>query len=115
MKGVCAECVESVEEAEDLATNVLSSCLVLVHDAGRSGQHNETELLGRQQSVAPATNLLERNIKPRADAAALRGVRAVWEQKISHVPAHPQCPSERRKKERMRTLAQAGNSNITRQ
>ena len=72
-------CGDLVEEAKDLATDVLSSCLVLVHNARRRGEHNEAELLGRQQSVAPATNLPERNIKPRADAAALRGVRAVWD------------------------------------
>ncbi|CAI0443081.1 unnamed protein product, partial [Linum tenue] len=33
-----------VEETENLATNILPSCLFVVHNASRSCQHNESEL-----------------------------------------------------------------------
>ena len=39
----------SKEEAEDFASDVFSSRLLVVHDAGRSRHHDEAELKGRER------------------------------------------------------------------
>ena len=61
----------SVEEAEDLATGVLSACLLVVDDAGRGGEDEVPELAGREEVGGPLLNVLDRDVEPGADAATL--------------------------------------------
>lgn len=60
-----------VEETEDLASNVLSSGLLMVHDTSRGGQDDVTELTRRKQLNDPLLHLLELDVVAGRDAAGL--------------------------------------------
>lgn len=51
-----------VEEADDLAGNVLSAGLLVVHDTSRGGQDNVAELTGRQQLDDPLLEVGETDV-----------------------------------------------------
>ena len=55
--------LRSVEEAEDLATDVLGTGLVMVHDTLVGGQDNDTELTRGEHSVAEVLELVEGEIE----------------------------------------------------
>ena len=63
--------VSLVEETDDLACNVFSPCLLVVHDAGRSGEHNEAELTRRQKLDNPLLHVDELDVVARADHTGL--------------------------------------------
>ena len=50
-----------VEEAEDLAGNVLAAGLLVVHDTSRGGQDEETELTRGQELGGPGLEVTELN------------------------------------------------------
>lgn len=59
------------EEAEDLASQVFSPGLLVVHDAARGGEHDVAKLTGGQQIVGPLLDVVDRDIEARRDDAAL--------------------------------------------
>ena len=60
-----------VKEAKDLASNVLSPSLLVVHDTGRRGEHDVTELTRRQQVGDPLLHVLELDVVAWGDDTAL--------------------------------------------
>lgn len=60
-----------VEEAEDLAGNVLATGLLVVHDTGRGGEHDVTERTGGQELLNPVLDLAELNVEAGRDDTAL--------------------------------------------
>jgi len=48
-----------VEEAEELASNVLAASLLVVHDTGGGGQDDETELTGGKKLDSPLLEVTE--------------------------------------------------------
>jgi len=60
-----------VEEADDLASNVLATGLLVVHDAGRGGEHDEAELTGREKLDNPLLELVEADVVAGGDDTAL--------------------------------------------
>lgn len=50
-----------VEEAKELASNVLAASLLVVHDTGGGGQDNVTELTGRKKLGSPLLEVTELN------------------------------------------------------
>ena len=58
-----------VEEANDLAGDVLAPSLFVVHDAGGGGQNNVAELTGGQELVDPLLHVAELDVVARADDA----------------------------------------------
>ena len=65
--GVCT----LVEEANDLSGNVLASGLLVVHDTGRGGEHDVSELTGRQQLDNPLLELGQADVVARGDDTGL--------------------------------------------
>ena len=63
----------SVEEAEHLASDGLAARLLVVHDAGRRGEHNHAKLARRQQPADPVLDLLVLDV-----VAGAAGGRAVF-------------------------------------
>lgn len=61
----------SVEVAEDLATDVLSLGLLVVHDAEGGGEDNLTELSGREDVVNELFEVLELEVVAGGDDTAL--------------------------------------------
>jgi hypothetical protein len=64
-------CVGLIEEANDLASNVLSSSLFVIHNAGRCGQDDVTELTRWQQLDNPLLEVSELNIVAGGDDTGL--------------------------------------------
>jgi len=60
-----------VEEANDLARDVLTTGLLLVHDASRGGENDVAELTGREQLDNPLLELGEANVVAGGDDTAL--------------------------------------------
>jgi hypothetical protein len=60
-----------VEVAENLATSTLAPGLLVIHDAARGGEHDETELTRGQEIGDPLLNVLQLNVEARADDATL--------------------------------------------
>lgn len=60
-----------VEEADDLAGNVLSAGLLVVHDTSRGGQDNVAELTGRQQLDDPLLEVGETDVVAGGDDTSL--------------------------------------------
>jgi hypothetical protein len=60
-----------VEEADDLASDVLSASLLVVHDAGRGGEHNVAELTRWQQVDNPLLEVAELDVVAWGDDTAL--------------------------------------------
>lgn len=56
---------------DDLAGDVLSTRLLVVHDAGRGGQHNVAELTRWQQLDDPFLKVADADIVPRGDHSGL--------------------------------------------
>ena len=52
-----------VDETQNLARNVLSSGLLVVHDARRSGQDHVTKLSGRQQVIGPSLDVADFDVE----------------------------------------------------
>ena len=63
--------VNLVEEADDLACHVFSPRLLVVHDAGRGGEHDVAELTGWQKLDDPLLHVDELDVVARADHAGL--------------------------------------------
>ena len=63
--------MRSVEEAEDFATDMLGTSLVVVHDALVGGQDDNTELTGGEDGVGEVLELLEGKIEAGGDDTAL--------------------------------------------
>ena len=59
------------EKAEDLATSVPAPALLDVDDAGRGGEDNVAELPRGQEVVGPLLHILEGDVVPGGDDAAL--------------------------------------------
>lgn len=60
-----------VEEADDLARDVLATGLLVVHDAGRGGEDNVAELTGREELDNPLLELAETDVVAGGDDTAL--------------------------------------------
>ena len=60
-----------VEEANDLAGNVLSSGLLVVHDTSRGGQDDVAELTGRQQLDDPLLEIGQADVVAGRDDTSL--------------------------------------------
>merc|ERR1719334_273803 len=61
----------SAEEAQDFASQVLASRLLVVHDAARGGHDDEAELAAGQQTGRPLLQVGDGHVEARADHAAL--------------------------------------------
>ncbi len=61
----------SVEETEDLATDMLGTSLVVIHDALVSGEDNNAELTGGKDSGGELLEILEGEIETGGDNTAL--------------------------------------------
>jgi len=59
------------EEAEDLASQMFSSGLLVVHNAARGGEHNVAKLTGGQQIIGPLLDVVDGHIETGRDDAAL--------------------------------------------
>ena len=66
-----------VEEANDLAPDVLATRLLLVHDPGGGGEDNVAELTGRQEPYHPLLEVRKTDVVARRDDTSL--VQAVCE------------------------------------
>ena len=53
--------VHLVEEAKELASNVLAASLLVVHDTSGGGQNDVAELTGRQELSSPLLEVTELN------------------------------------------------------
>lgn len=60
-----------VEETNDLSTSVLSPGLLVVHDTGRGGEHNVTELTRWQKLDDPLLEIPKLDVVTRADDTGL--------------------------------------------
>ena len=60
-----------VEEANDLAADVLAASLLVIHDTLRGGQHDVTELTAGKEVASPHLDLVHLDIEAGRDAAAL--------------------------------------------
>ena len=60
-----------VEEAEDLAGDVLAAGLLVVHDTSGGGQDDETELTGGKELLHPLLHILELDVVARGDDTSL--------------------------------------------
>ena len=60
-----------VEEPDDLAGDVLPTGLLVVHDTGRGGQNNVTELTGRKKLDDPLLEIGELDVVAGADDTGL--------------------------------------------
>lgn len=60
-----------VEEANDLASNVLASGLLVVHNTGRGGEDDVAELTGREQLDNPLLELGETDVVAGRDDTGL--------------------------------------------
>lgn len=60
-----------VEETNDLAGNVLSTGLLVVHDTSRGGEDDVAELTGRQQLDNPLLEVGETNVVAGGDDTGL--------------------------------------------
>jgi hypothetical protein len=59
---VCETSIKLVEKAKNLASDVLSSGLLMVHDTGRGGENDEAELTRRQQSDNPFLKITQLDV-----------------------------------------------------
>lgn len=64
-------CSNLVEETEDLASNVLSAGLLVVHDTGRGGEDDVAELTGRKESDDPLLEVTELDVEAGRDDTSL--------------------------------------------
>lgn len=60
-----------VEETEDLSSNVLAASLLVVHDTGRGGQDNVTELTGGEELDDPLLHIAELDVVAGGDDTGL--------------------------------------------
>ena len=64
-------CTTLVEEADNLASNVLPSCLLVVHDTSRGGQDNVAKLTGGQQAHNPLLEIGQADVVAGRDDTGL--------------------------------------------
>ena len=60
-----------VEETNDLASNVLSPGLLMVHNTGRGGENDVAELTGWQELDDPLLKITELDVVARRDDTSL--------------------------------------------
>lgn len=60
-----------VEETNDLSGNVLATSLLVVHDTGRGGEDDVSELTGWEQTDNPLLELAELNVVAGRDDTSL--------------------------------------------
>lgn len=60
-----------VEEAEDLAGDVLAAGLLVVHDTSGGGQDDETELTGGKELLHPLLHILKLDVVAGRDDTSL--------------------------------------------
>ena len=60
-----------VEETDDLSRNVLASCLLVVHDTGRGGENDVSELTGRKELDNPLLQVGEADVVSGGDDTSL--------------------------------------------
>lgn len=65
------KCPRLVEESEDLAGDVLSPSLLVVHDASRGGEDDVAELTGWKELLDPLLHVLELDVVARGDDTSL--------------------------------------------
>ena len=58
-------------QSNDLSRDVLSAGLLVVHDSGRGGQHNVTELTGRKELDDPVLHIGETDVVSWGDTSSL--------------------------------------------
>ena len=63
--------VTLIKVSQNLPTRVLATSLLVVHDACRSGQHNEPELTRRQQVVDPFLDFTDLDVETGGDDTGL--------------------------------------------
>lgn len=63
--------IHLVEEAKDLAGDVLPASLLVVHDTGGGGEHDVAERTSREELADPLLDLAERDVEARGDDTAL--------------------------------------------
>jgi hypothetical protein len=68
---VCHSFSPLVEEADDLARDVLAAGLLVVHDTGRGGEDDIAELTGREKLNNPLLELAETDVVAGGDDTAL--------------------------------------------
>jgi hypothetical protein len=68
---VCHSFARLVEEADDLARDVLAAGLLVVHDTGRGGEDDIAELTGREKLNNPLLELAETDVVAGGDDTAL--------------------------------------------
>jgi hypothetical protein len=66
-----AFCRSLEEETKDLASQVLSACLLVIHDTSGSGHDDVAELTRRKQSRAVLLEVADMNVEAGRDDAAL--------------------------------------------
>ena len=65
------KCPRLIEETEDLAGDVLSPSLLVVHDASRGGEDDVAELTGWKELLDPLLHVLELDVVARGDDTSL--------------------------------------------
>ena len=60
-----------VEEPNDLASNVLASSLLVIHDTSRGGENHESELTGREELDNPLLKIAEADVETGRDDTSL--------------------------------------------
>jgi hypothetical protein len=63
--------IRLVEETQNLSSNVLSSCLFMIHDTSTGSKNNETELTRWQKFDDPFLEILQLDVETRADTTSL--------------------------------------------
>lgn len=74
-----------VEEPDDLARNVLPSCLLMIHDTSRGRENKVPELTRRQQLHNPLLHILQLDVVSRADDTGFVETRSLSVSKNLHV------------------------------
>ena len=67
----CLPIIHSVEESEDLSTDVVGSGLSVVHDSLVGGQHDVSELSGGEHLVHELLEVLQLEVESGGDDSAL--------------------------------------------
>ena len=64
-------CIDLIDITKDLASGMLLTGFLVIHDSVRGGENQVTELTGRQEVVDPLFNLSDSNVEARRDDSAL--------------------------------------------
>lgn len=60
-----------IKETKDLATSMLATSFLVIHNASRGGQDKITKLTGRKQIGSPLFKILQLDVEARGDNTAL--------------------------------------------